>query len=132
MTSREAVVTATERFNAHDLDGFAEVLADDVSFHAPGGVGGSGKKACVEFYSRWLSEFPDAHLEVRDRHIADGVAVEHGTLTGTHHAAPSIGRTIALDYVQVLRVRDGKQVSLRLMFDRLVMLEQLGLLADRS
>lgn len=132
MTTREAFELGTERFNAHDLDGFAEMLADDVVFEAPGGDGGSGKTACVEFYSRWLSEFPDAHLEVRDRHIADEMAVEHGTFTGTHHTAPSMGRSIRLDYVQVLRFRDGKQVSLNLIFDRLVMLEQLGLLADRS
>ena len=71
MTSCEAVATATERFNAPDLDGFAEVPADNVKFHAPGGIGGSGKKACVEFYSRWLTEFPDAHLEVRNRHVAE-------------------------------------------------------------
>ena len=37
------------------------------------------------------------------------------------------GRAVALDYVQVVRVRDGKHVSLSVVFDRLQMLEQLGL-----
>jgi ketosteroid isomerase-like protein len=32
-----------------------------------------------------------------------------------------------VDYIQVLRFRDGKHVSFHLMFDRLAMLEQLGL-----
>jgi hypothetical protein len=31
-----------------------------------------------------------------------------------------------VDYIQVLRFRDGKHVSFNLMFDRLMMLEQLG------
>src|SRR2546421_39553 len=37
MTVREAFEKGTETFNAHDIDGFAEVLADDVVFRAPGG-----------------------------------------------------------------------------------------------
>ena len=37
------------------------------------------------------------------------------------------GRRVTLDYVHVLRFRDGKHVSFNLMFDRLRMLEQLGL-----
>jgi hypothetical protein len=34
-----------------------------------------------------------------------------------------------VEYVHVLRFRDGKHVSFNLMFDRLMMLEQLGLLS---
>jgi ketosteroid isomerase-like protein len=41
---------------------------------------------------------------------------------------PPTGRGVAVDYIQVLRFRDGKHVSFNLMFDRLLMLEQLGLL----
>jgi hypothetical protein len=75
------------------------VLADDVVFTAPGGARGEGKAACVEFYSSWFEAFPDAHVEVRDAHILDDVAV---------------------DYIQVLRFRDGRHVSFNLMFDRLL------------
>jgi hypothetical protein len=34
MTAREAFEKGTAAFNAHDIDGFAEVLADDVVFKA--------------------------------------------------------------------------------------------------
>jgi ketosteroid isomerase-like protein len=37
------------------------------------------------------------------------------------------GRSVEVDYIHVLRFRDGKHVSFNLMFDRLMMLEQLGL-----
>jgi ketosteroid isomerase-like protein len=69
-------------------------------------------------------------------HIAGDIAVEEGTFTGTHHGtlhspagdiAPT-GRQVAVYYIHVLRYRDGEHVSFNLLFDRLLMLEQLGLL----
>ena len=63
------------------------------------------------------------------------VAIEEGTFTGTHDGVlrspagdiPPTGRPVCVDYIQVLRFRDGKHASFSLMFDRLLMLEQLGL-----
>src|SRR5262249_11988617 len=125
-----------QTFNAHDIEGFAGVLADDVIYSAPGGMTGHGKAACAQFYAGWFQAFPDAHVRVHDVHITGNVAVEEGTFTGTHHGIlhapagdiPPTGRPVAVEYIQVLRFRDGKHLSFNLMFDRLVMLEQLGLL----
>ena len=136
MTAREAFERGTKTFNAHDIQGFAEVLADDVVFQAPGGMRGEGKAACTEFFGSWFSAFPDAHVEVRAVHIADDVVVEEGTFTGTHNGVlhgpagdiPPTGRPVKIGYVQVLKFRDGKHISFNLMFDRLSMLEQLGLI----
>jgi ketosteroid isomerase-like protein len=136
MTIGEAFEKGTETFNAHDIDGFTSVLADDAVFRAPGGINGQGKAACARFYAAWFDAFPDAHLQVRDLHIAGDVAVEEGTFTGTHRGtlhspagdiAPT-GRAVAVDYIHVLRYRDGKHISFNLIFDRLLMLEQLGLI----
>jgi ketosteroid isomerase-like protein len=134
-TVREAFERGTETFNAHDLDGFAAVLADEVTFEAPGGLRGEGKAACVAFFGSWFGAFSDARVEVHHLHIAGDVAVEEGTFTGTHDGVlrgptadvPPTGRPVSVDYLQVLRFRDGKHVSFNLMFDRLSMLEQLGL-----
>ena len=84
MSTREAFERGTDTFNAHDIDGFAGVLADDVVFTAPGGMRGEGKDACVEFYAGWFRAFSDAHVEVDDVEIIDDVAVGEGTFTGTH------------------------------------------------
>lgn len=137
ITTREAFEKGTDTFNAHDLEGFAEVLADDVVFVAPGGMRGEGKAACVEFYGGWLSAFPDGRVEVHSVHFVDDIAVEEGTFSGTHGGVlrsptgdiPPTGRSVSLGYIQVLRFRDGKHVSFNLMFDRLLMLEQLELVA---
>jgi len=138
MTVREAFDKGTETFNAHDIDGFTSVLADDASYTAPGGMTGQGKTACAQFFAGWFEAFPDAHVQVHGLHIAGAadVAVEEGTFTGTHQGVlhgpagdvPPTGRPVAVDYIQVLRFRDGKHISFNLMFDRLLMLEQLGLL----
>jgi steroid delta-isomerase-like uncharacterized protein len=138
MTVREAFEKATDAFNDHDIDRFAEMLADDVVFRAPGGTSGQGKAACAEFYRGWLDAFPDAHVEVNQLYIVDGSAIEEGTFTGTHHGVlhgptgeiPPTGRPVAVDYIHVLRFRDSKHVSFDLMLDRLQMLEQLGLVPE--
>ena len=135
-TVREAFEMHTEAFNSHDIDGFASTLADDVVFQAPGGIAGEGKAACAQFYGGWLDAFPDAHVEVHDLHIAGDVAVEEGTFTGTHQGVlatpdgdvPATGRSVTVDYIQVLRYHDGKYTSFNLMYDQLPLLEQLGLI----
>jgi steroid delta-isomerase-like uncharacterized protein len=138
MTTREAFETGTDTFNNHDIDGFASVLTDDVVFQAPGGARGEGKQACVEFYGSWMNAFPDAHVDVHAVHFVDDVAVEEGTFTGTHRDVlhspagdiPPTGRAVSIDYIQVLRFRDGKHASFNLMFDQVAMLEQLGLMPE--
>ena len=119
MTPREAFEKGTAAFNAHDIDAFAEVLADDVVFTAPGGMRGDGKAACVAFFGSWFAAFPDARVEIQAVHFFDEVAVEEGTFTGTHDGVfrgpsgdvPPTGRFVKGDYIQVLRFRDGKHVS---------------------
>ena len=136
MTIREAFEKGTDTFNAHDIDGFTSVLADDVTYRAPGGISGQGKTACAQFFAGWFGAFPDAHVEVHALHIAGDVAVEEGTFTGTHHGVlrspagdiPPTGRPVAVDYVHVLHYRDGKHVSFNLSYDRLQMIEQLGVI----
>ncbi len=134
MTTREAFERGTDTFNSHDLEGFAEVIADDVVFAAPGGIQGEGKAACVEFFDGWLSAFSDAHVEVRSAHFLDDIAVEEGTFTGTHDGVlrtpggdiPPTGSAVSVPYVHMLRYREGLHVLFHLTFDRLLMLEQLG------
>lgn len=122
--------TGTAAFNARDFDAFAQSLADDVVFRGPGGGCGEGKDDCVRFHRNLFDAFPDAHMDVHDVHVANDVAIEEGTFTGTHDGVARTGRSVALGYVRVTRQRDGKNVSMSLVLDRLGMLEQLGLIPD--
>ena len=93
------------------------------------------KAGLVEFYGGWLRAFPDAHIDVSDVYFVDDIAVEEGTFSGTHDGVlhtpsedvPPIGRAISVPYIHVLRYRDGLHVAFNLVFDRLLMLKQLGL-----
>jgi uncharacterized protein (TIGR02246 family) len=135
MAIREIFEKSTTAFNAHDMDGFADSIAEDAVFHAPGGVNGAGKQACTEFFGAWLTGFPDAHVAIRDVYVCDDVVVEEGTFAGTHEGilqTPSgdlqpTGRRVMIDYMQAIRFRDGKQDAFNLLYDRLELLEQLGL-----
>jgi steroid delta-isomerase-like uncharacterized protein len=138
MSVREAFEKGTEAFNAHDMDAFAETMSDDVTQTAPGGMSSRGKAACVAFYHNWIEAFPDAHVDVHDVVITDDVAVEEGTFTGTHNGVfhspmgdiPPTGKPLKAEYIQVMRFRDGECVSTNLMFDRVELLEQLGLMPE--
>jgi hypothetical protein len=135
MSAREAFQRGTDTFNAHDLDGFADVLHDDVVFAAPGGMRGEGKVACTAFFGGWFEAFSDAHVEVHVIHMLGEAVVEEGTFTGTHDGllrtpagdVSPTGRAVSVEYIQVLRFRAGQHISFNLMFDRLQMLQQLGL-----
>lgn len=135
MTTREAFDKSTTAFNAHDIRGFADLIADDAVFRAPGGMSGSGRQACADFFGGWLRAFPDALVAIRDLYLCGDVIVEAGTFTGTHTGllqTPAgdiqpTGRRVAMDYIQVIRFRDGRQTAFELSYDRLELLEQLGL-----
>jgi predicted ester cyclase len=134
MTVREVFEKGTIAFNAHNMDEFAELMADNVEFKALG-VSGSGRPACSAFYKSWLVAFPDGHVEVKRVEVFGDVAVEEGTFTGTHNGVlitslgdiPATGKSVAIDYIQVIRFSEAKHASFNLSFDRLVLLEQLGL-----
>jgi ketosteroid isomerase-like protein len=74
-------------------------------------------------------------VEIHGLHVLDEVAVEEGRFTGTEDGIlrtpggdiPPTGRSVRVDYIQVLRFKDGKHVSFHLMYDQLTMLDQLGL-----
>lgn len=128
IATEAALQTTTDAFNARDMDSIAGLLADDVVFRAPGAIGSEGRDACLEYYRRWWEDFRDANLEVHAVWVVDDAIVEEGTFTGTHTGAAATGVSVAVDYVQVLRPRGARFASVNLKFDRLQLLEQLGLL----
>ncbi len=62
----------------------------------------------------------------RGRHVS---GTHDGVLHTPSEDVPPTGRAIGVPYIHVLRYRDGLHVSFNLVFDRLLMLEQLGLVS---
>ncbi len=125
----------TSAFNAHDMKAFAETMAEDVSVRAPGMGELKGKQAVTAFYRGWIDAFPDARVDMTAIHILDDVAIEQGVFVGTQRAVlhtpngdlPATGRSVRIEYTQVVRYRGDKVASFDLSYDRMELLEQLGL-----
>jgi predicted ester cyclase len=134
-TAREIFDLQTRAFNDHDIETFATTLDEGVVQVAPGDMIARGRLACVEFFGSWIEAFPDAHVEVTAVHEAGDVIVEEGIFNGTQNGVfhtpagdvPPTGRKVRGEYIQVITFRNGKCIAANLMFDRLQLLEQLGL-----
>ena len=94
-----------------------------------------GIDAISQFTQGWFQGFPDATIRT-DKYIEAGdTIVQEGVFTGTHTGVfptpmgdiPPTGKRVEGRFADVFVVKDGKFVSDHLFFDRMDMMEQLGL-----
>ena len=96
--------------NTHDTSSFAEIFTE--TYLQRSGRGASGLAARIESARRLFAAFPDLHLVVEDRIVADDKIVARCTYTGTQQGtflgiAPT-GRKIAFGTIDIWRVEGGK------------------------
>jgi ketosteroid isomerase-like protein len=126
-----------EALNRRDFEIYNEVLTDDVTLAAPGGVLVHGKQAVAAFDQVWTAAFSDFTI-VGGFHLADDDRIVcHNRATGTHDGTlvmpdgsevPPTGRRLDAQYFAAFEVRDGLLSSELVYFDRMLLAEQLGLL----
>ena len=136
--AKEVLEQAIERWNANDRDRWAELYHDDVVFEAPGGSRISGLEDLkLRYFDALLTAAPDRGssdvvLIAEGEHV-----VEQARYTGTHTGTwrspdgveiPATGRTLDFPFVGVFRVEGGKISSIRLFYDQVEVLAQLGLM----
>jgi predicted ester cyclase len=134
-TPREVFDRGHELFNKHDIDGLVEIYADNAELRGPGGMTFKGKDEIAKFTRGWVQGFPDCLTTTTNVIEAGNYIVEEGVFTGTHTGVfptpmgdiPPTNKKVEGPYVDVFEIRDGKVVSDRLTFDRLQLMEQLGL-----
>jgi predicted ester cyclase len=124
-----------EIFPSGDVDGLAEVLAEDGIDHGarpdePQGLAGAQQTML------WLrSVFSEQRWEIRQV-VGEGEVVVvyctlHGRHTGDLMGIPPTNREVAQDYVHIVRFRDGKVVEHWGVRDDLGLMRQLGVLPER-
>lgn len=101
-----------------------------VNLSAPPGVPADREGGKV-YLQALASAYPDARFTVEDM-IAEGDQVVtkktfSGTNTGEFAGMPATGRAVSVQYVDIMRVYDGRIVEHWLSMDRLVWFQQLGL-----
>jgi steroid delta-isomerase-like uncharacterized protein len=118
--------------NKKDMDVFDELNAPDfVNLSAPPGMP-TDREGGKMFLGGFLSAFPDSSVTI-DEMIAEGDRVAtKKTFTGTHTGdfgeIAATGNRVTIQYVDILRLRDGKITEHWLSMDQLSFLQQLGVI----
>ena len=136
--AREVLEQAIDRWNSSDREGWAALYADDVVYQGPGATRITGLADLKEKYFDALStaapdrESSDVVLYADGDHV-----VEEARYTGTHTGTwrdpsgvevPATGRKLDFSFVGVFRVEDGKISAIRIYYDQIEVLTQLGLM----
>jgi steroid delta-isomerase-like uncharacterized protein len=112
---------AYDELNAHDF----------VNLSAPPGMPSDRENAKM-YLAAFVNAFPDSHVTIDDM-IAEGDRVAtKKTFTGTHTAefngiAPT-GKRVEIQYIDILRLRDGQIIEHWLSMDQLSFMQQLGVI----
>ena len=117
--------------NAHDIDAFGELVADDFVEHEelPGGT--PTREGVKDFFRMQIAAFPDLAMTVED--VVDGgdKLAARVRFTGTHEGEfmgmPATGRRVDVQFIDIMRFADDGLVHEHWgVFDAMAMMEQLG------
>lgn len=105
------------RLNAHDIEGFAALFADDyvnhqVSAAAPPPAGATPKQGTVAFFKARLVALPDLQVTIEAQLAADDKVAASFVYAGTHRGpyfgvAPT-GKILRFTSCDIFRIRDGR------------------------
>jgi steroid delta-isomerase-like uncharacterized protein len=120
-----------EALNRRDANGAGELSTPECKFY-----GFATQTLDLEGYlefTKWsFTVFPDLHFMIEDM-LAEGDKVttrftEYGSQQGELMGAPASGKPFTLAGITISRFENGKIVEVWGVFDRLAMLQQLGLM----
>jgi predicted ester cyclase len=102
-----------------------------VNFSAPPGIPSDREGGKVYLFG-FLNAFPDCRFTIDDM-VAEGDQVVtkktfRGTHTGEFAGIPATGKKVELQFVDIMRVRDGRIVEHWLSMDQLSFMQQLGVI----
>jgi steroid delta-isomerase-like uncharacterized protein len=136
--ARKVLERAIAYWNSADRDRWAALYTDDVVYEGPGGGRISGLEDLKEkYFDAHVAAVPDR--ESRDvTLIAEGdQVVEQARYVATHTGTwrdpngveiPATGKSLDFPFVGVFRVENGKISSIRIYYDQMDVLTQLGLM----
>lgn len=133
---REVAGRWRDAFNAHDEQAMRELTAPDATLSAPPQLTIEGAEAVTSYGMAWNNAFPDARLDVHHEVAEGDTVVQEFTFNGTHTATlasptgdlPATNRRLSGRAIQAIEVHDGRVQAIRLYFDEVDVLTQLGLM----
>jgi len=133
--SAEYLAGAERTVNARDWHGYGAYFAEDVHMRVPGAIGGmQGRGARIDFVKGIVRTFPDGKIFGLRVFGVDPWACCQFRFEGTNTGplatpdgdAPPTGRSVTFPYCVVARFENGVIAEFDEYFDRLEMLQQLG------
>lgn len=132
---KQLMQRGTDAFNKHDESTIEELTTDNIKLSAPGGMDVNGIQAYQEFNRNWWTAFPDGKAEMVETIVAGSTAVARGTFKGTHTGVfktpmgdiEPTNKRLEGRYIQIMHFDGEKVTEEHLLFDRMELMEQLGL-----
>lgn len=128
----EIARTYVEAWASLDLEGWVAAYAPDGTLSDPNTPGPLAGAELEEYAKRVFARYPDAQYEVLSLDaISEEVCVcrwmMRATHTGSTGGVPATGRRVTLPMCEFITIRGGKIHHVEGYFDRLTVLQQLGL-----
>jgi predicted ester cyclase len=133
--ARDTAVRLLQAFNAHNEEAMRTLCAPNSRLEAPGEVRLLGKDALVSQALALFEGFPDARITAQNELVGGPRVMQEfifegthaGPLAGTAGTIPETGRRVVVRGVLVGRYERNVAIDLRLYFDQLDVLTELGL-----
>jgi steroid delta-isomerase-like uncharacterized protein len=121
-----------EVVNGRNLDAIDEMVADDFVEHEALPGMPTDKEAPRQFFGMFHAAVPDLQADIEDI-IAEGDkvvvrAVARGTHQGELMGMPATGKPFEIEWVDIVKVRDGKAIAHWGVTDVAGMMQQVGLI----
>ena len=119
-----------EVWNEGNLDAIDEIISPNFTTHTPQPGISPDREGVKQFVTAYQSAFPDVHVRVEDQ-VAEGDKVvtrfsAHATHQGELMGIPATGKEINITGIGLFRVEGGQIVEGWTEFDRMGMMQQLG------
>jgi steroid delta-isomerase-like uncharacterized protein len=115
-----------------DLAAAEHVLAEDLVVHPPTYWGEPirGRENYKAFIVYLRTAFPDLNFTIGEEAVEDNIVATvfrlRGTQKGEYMGIPAAGKQMDLPGVDVFRLKDGKIQEIRIFYDTLGLMQQLG------
>lgn len=122
---------AYDLINAGDLDGFADLIADDMVEHEQTPGLEPTKEGVVQFFKAYKAAFPDLRMEGEQYFVNGDTAAVYYKASGTHSGEfmgiPATNKRFEVHGVDIVRFDgDGRASEHWGVFDGMGMMQQLG------
>lgn len=141
--SKEINIKITQEFyddfNKKDFSRSQKRIANNAQFTiVPFNMKLRGEEGYLQMVQGWANAFPDGYCDIQNIYAGEDWAVCEFTGKGTHNGtlmSPNgqispTGKKVEIPFCDVIKIKDGKVISINSYFDSATMMQQLGVTVE--